>query len=130
MDELQISLTDELATIELAVHAVALLTAAIDEGFGTDADRKRAPRAASAVAGLVAARLKLVGRAVRGSVDPLLLRVPFNAVADEEHGSEDGDVRLQAWTAEERSQVTRRADVQGRPSSDESPRRPRSRRRT
>jgi len=92
-----IGLNLELATIESALNAVRpLVEGSIeDDHFG--------PREAGAVLALVIARLALIRACIRGEVDPAVAWAEHCATvgAEEAEATEDGDVRLPAWTSTE-----------------------------
>lgn len=87
-----IELADELQAIRLsvdAVHHLAELATAMPK-----MDDTPSPSVVVALAEVISARLRLVEKALRGSIDPALLLTPHNvAIGDE------GGVRLVAWNA-------------------------------
>lgn len=97
-----VSIAAELGFIGRAVDGAVLLTDALveDAVFTSDA-AKRIPPAVVAVLGLVHGRLAQVQRVLRGSAEPLRIQMPHNATGPLSR-EEDPDIRLRAWTHDQR----------------------------
>ncbi|WP_248345402.1 hypothetical protein [Anaeromyxobacter paludicola] len=88
-DQKAISVGYELLTLQHAVEAAAALV----EAGSADLDG-RAEHQVLAVLALVGCRLRDLGRAVGGHLDPAVLWAPHNAALDGIRGGEDRDVVL------------------------------------
>jgi hypothetical protein len=87
----KVSLADELAALAVAVEGAVLL---LDGNVGAQTYEADATKSAAGVLALVAARLRLVRRVVRGSADGELLLGGHNAVDDPPAEEDDPDVRF------------------------------------
>jgi hypothetical protein len=90
-----ISLGLELANLEHALRGASLLAELLANHDLPDEETQRmAPHCISAQLGLVNARLRHVGRVIRGEEDAETLWAPHNATSPSALPGDDGDVRL------------------------------------
>jgi len=87
-----LSLVDELRAIEKATEGALLLL----DGVGARTIEADQEAAARAVLAIVVSRLRQVGQAIRGTLDPEALWSGHNAVTGAGFKGDDPDVRLQA----------------------------------
>ena len=90
-----VSLSNELHVIMDSIRGVRSLTKQWIDSFGMDAD---IPQQVSALLVVLMDRLRLVDRAVRGTVDPHLVWSPENDAHDIPGDPKEEDVVLVAWS--------------------------------
>ncbi len=90
-----VSLSNELHVIMDSIRGVRSLTKQWIDSFGMDAD---IPQQVSALLVVLMDRIRLVDRAVRGTVDPHLVWSPENDAHDIPGDPNEEDVVLVAWS--------------------------------
>lgn len=105
------SLALELATLAQAIEAARIVADATSQPAGS---MREPPATAEMLAGslaLTVARLRDIGRVVRGELDPRHMCAPHNAVPDEAANGAD-DVIFRAWGPKRCAAEARRALAQ------------------
>lgn len=121
MKKKKISLSYELADIEAALGAVRVLAEALrNEDMATEQDHRDGPAWCAAITTLCIARLRLLGLAINGSLNPnMLWSHQTAALPGIEHDDELRDSVLTEWSAKRREREARsdlrRAQVHQRP---------------
>lgn len=93
----RVALSYEIGEIADTIEAARVLSEAIETNqLGSDYDRRRAPRALTAVLALAWARLRDVTRVVRGDLDPAAIHAHFNSI---EVSSLPNEIVLKAWNS-------------------------------
>lgn len=94
-DSSAISLNLELAHLEEALRGAALLAELLaNHGLPDEETQRMVPHCIAAQLALVNARLRQVGRVIRGEEDAEALWAPHNATSSSPLPGDDGDVRL------------------------------------
>jgi hypothetical protein len=109
-----VSLGLELANLEHALRGASLLAELLANHDLPDEETQRmAPHCISAQLALVNARLRHVGRVVRGEEDAETLWAPHNATSPSPLPGDDGDVRLVPRSVPPTSRSRRKSAEQG-----------------
>lgn len=119
----KISLSYELADIEAALGAVRVLAEALrNEDMATEQDHRDGPAWCAAITTLCIGRLRLLGLALNGSLNPSILwSHQTAALPGKGHDDELGGCVLTEWSAKRRNRKAqselRRAQLHRRPQS-------------
>jgi hypothetical protein len=104
-----VSLGLELANLEHALRGASLLAELLANHDLPDEETQRmAPHCISAQLALVNARLRHVGRVIRGEEDAETLWAPHNATSPSALPGDDGDVRLVSTTLSPFARISRK----------------------